>query len=210
MASSGGGGSMVPASEGSSASSPTREAGRRSTPPSPRRWSSRLFARGPTGSTNASSAGRGLSSKRSPAPTGTRRCGARLCRLGRGAPSAPHPRVPPPRREPHRPSSRRLVPPSVPRRHEGGEVLLPFDAPAEVHLDHSGEEGQVPLVLHGRHPVHNPLPSVHGESHRWTSAMKAGIACTLPVAFFGRLPLPARGLCHAHLHRGGHRPSPRL
>src|SRR5438445_10225113 len=40
--------------------------------------------------------------------------------------------------------------------------------------------------------------------------MNAGIACTLPVAFFGGLPLPARGLVQPHLHRGRDRPCPPL
>src|SRR2546422_1054116 len=133
-----------------------------------------------------------------------------LVRLRPVVPLAPHPPDPPDRREPHRPPSGRLVPPSVPRRHEGGEVLLPFDAPAEVHLDHPCEKGEVPLILHGRYAVRDPLPSVHGNTDRLTSAMNAGIACTLPVAFFGGLPLRARGLVHAHLHRGHDRPCPPL
>src|SRR5207244_13152249 len=136
------------------------------------------------------------------------RLGNEFVRLRPVVPLAPHPPHPSDRREAHRPPPGRLVPPPVARRHEGGEVLLAFDAPAEVHLNHPREEGEVPLILHGGHAVHDPLPSVHGGTHRRTYAMNAGIACTVPVAFFWRGALTGAWTGSRTSSSGSQSPSP--
>src|SRR5436309_1881181 len=65
-------------------------------------------------------------------------------------------------REAHRAAAGRLVPPAVPRGHEGRQVLLAFHASTEVDLNHPRKESEVLLILRRRNLVHNPLPSIHG------------------------------------------------
>src|SRR5206468_12313482 len=88
--------------------------------------------------------------------------GDELVELRPVVPLAPGPPEDADPREAHRAAAGRLVPPPVPRGHEGRQVLLAFHASTEVDLNHPRKESEVLLILRRRNLVHNPLPSIHG------------------------------------------------